>query len=116
MRMMNGKLFFKDYELGKVRNIHLDDFPWMEGIFMPHEAFLEAQSADGGANDFPSAIAGFLHWTAATREDERAEIPRDFEVFFEMESNAWQIIMEDGQQRRISIPIIEKDNRITWRI
>lgn len=84
----------------------------MEGIFVPDEAFLKAQAAGG----FAAAIAGFLHWTAATRNDERAEIPREFEIFFEMESNAWQIVMEDGTQRRISIPVIETDNRITWRI
>ncbi len=114
--MLNGKLFFKDYKLGTVRNIQLYDFPWMEGLFVPDEDFLVAQFAENETDNFPAKIAGFLHWTAATRDDERAEIPRDFEMFFEMESNAWQIIMEDGEQRRISIPIIENDNRITWRI
>ena len=114
--MLNGKLFFKDYELGTVRNIQLYDFPWMEGIFIPGEDFLVAQFAENETNNFPMKIAGFLRWMAAALEDDERHIPPEFEIFFEPESNAWQIIMEDGEQRRISIPIIENDNRITWRI
>jgi hypothetical protein len=114
--MLNGRLFFKDYELGTVGRIQLYDFPWMEGDFSPGEAFLNAQFADDETDNFPAKIAGFLRWMVATLDDEQPEIPPQFEVFFEPESNAWQIIMEDGEQRRISIPVIANDNRITWRI